>query len=64
MLNHVNREACLLSGALVCPNLSKKHLGLRPYNPDLQEVRGVVVANKASLENVGTDLGDRGGGGG
>lgn len=44
--------------------MSNKHLGLRPYNPDLQEVRGVVVANKASLENVGTDLGDRGGGGG
>lgn len=33
MLSHVNREACLLTGALVCPNPGGRHLGFEPYNP-------------------------------
>lgn len=53
MLSHVNREACLLPGALVCPNPGGRHLGFRPYNPRPAGNSG--GASKAGLENVGTD---------
>lgn len=33
MLSHVNREACLLLGALCAPTPGSRHLGFQPYNP-------------------------------
>lgn len=36
MLSHVKRPASFL----VSPNLGDRHLGLRPYNPDVVEAYG------------------------